>query len=94
MMEVFRDPSKRATLICDSSFSELSQYKFLDSQSKARPRQFTMSVSQSEKQLSCLCDLQKQDEKLTRSFNKNKLKAAFFKAKTLEDFENYLRIML
>lgn len=47
MMEVFRDPSKRATLICDSSFSELSQYKFLESQSKARPRQFTMSVKQS-----------------------------------------------
>lgn len=44
MIEVFREPSKRATLICDSSFSELSQYKFLESQSKARPRQFTMSV--------------------------------------------------
>lgn len=43
-MEVFRDPSKRATLICDSSFSELSQYKFLEIQSKAKPRQFTMSV--------------------------------------------------
>lgn len=44
MIEVLREPSKRATLICDSSFSELSQYKFLESQSKARPRQFTMSV--------------------------------------------------
>lgn len=49
MMEVFRDPSKRATLICDSSFSELSQYKFLESQSKARLRQFTISARQGEK---------------------------------------------
>lgn len=48
-MEVFRDPSKRATLICDSSFSELSQYKFLESQSKARLRQFTISARQGEK---------------------------------------------
>lgn len=46
MIEVLREPSKRATLICDSSFSALSQYKFLESQSKARPRQFTMSVKQ------------------------------------------------
>lgn len=55
MIEVFREPSKRATLICDSSFSALSQYKFLESQSKARPRQFTMSVREehsAEQQLS------------------------------------------
>lgn len=43
MTEVFRDPSRRATLIWDSSFSELSQYKFLESQSKASPRQFSIS---------------------------------------------------
>lgn len=44
MTEVFRDPSSRATLICVSSFSELSQYIFLESQSTASPRQFWISA--------------------------------------------------
>lgn len=37
MIEVFKEPSKCATLICVSSNSELIQYKFRDIQSTARP---------------------------------------------------------
>lgn len=37
MIEVFKEPSKCATLICVSSNSELIQYKLRDIQSTARP---------------------------------------------------------
>lgn len=63
-MEVFRDPSKRATLICDSSFSELSQYKFLESQSKARLRQFTISARQGEKRVGGGEEMEKVDGRI------------------------------
>lgn len=44
MIEVFKEPSKCATLICVSSNSELIQYKLRDIQSTARPLIFWISA--------------------------------------------------
>ena len=48
--EVFRDPSSLATFICDSSLSELIQYRFLESQSRASPLTLTIPAKKKDMQ--------------------------------------------
>lgn len=46
IIEVFKEPSRRATLICVSSNSELIQYKLRETQSTASPLILWISVKQ------------------------------------------------
>lgn len=51
IIEVFKEPSSLATLICVSSYSELIQYKLRDTQSTASPLILWISIKQEREDL-------------------------------------------